>query len=253
MAGPQGYQSRPVTARTLSPPRDCCQEFFEPSSCLLLDGAFPVLSALIISGCSHRLSQMLNEEHLPYNVSSLTVENMKSNGDDLCYWEMAKRFSKVTELVLRDDTEDQSMPFASLRPFLRHNLTRLTLSTYLPLAFQSFDIEEIIRSLPLVEHLDLGTRLKRMNGDSPVGTITLNHFVLFARHCPRLITFGVMVNTSVRNFEDVDSAAILLSELLPIGCEVVSSKYEDQSFLETLTRVRAVKGIAIGLESSVQH
>ncbi|KAG6807968.1 hypothetical protein H0H92_005866 [Tricholoma furcatifolium] len=231
--------------------------------------AFPSLIALTISGCPYDLSILLDDENFPYHIHSLAVQHMPCTDDPVpTYQKIVAKCPAVTEFILHDSHVDSYSPFTSLRPFLSFKLTRLVVKSCNPLSYDATEIEELVRSLPFIEDLDLGTEASRL--DALIGTFTFDHLLLFSTHCPRLTRLGIHLDVSKEcnpsppnfipfsslreldlagsflfdNVHDVDRAAILLSKMLPSRCRCICQYrgYLDsetgETFRRTLSKLR---------------
>ncbi|KAG6828435.1 hypothetical protein H0H92_008009, partial [Tricholoma furcatifolium] len=234
-------------------------------SCQLGTRAFPNLIALAISGCPLNLSKLLDDENFPFHVRSLTVEHMPCTDDPgPTYRKIVSKCPAVTEFVLHDSDSDSYSPFTSLRPFLSFRLTHLVVVPYYQISYDAVQIEELVRSLPLIEELNLADASRLY---SPLGTFTFNHLPLFSLHCPHLTRLSVQLDASVpcnpsppnlvpfaalrelklnqtfifKNIHDVGSAALLVSKLLPPGCQILCSDQASQAFLQALADFRIPK------------
>ncbi|KAG6811969.1 hypothetical protein H0H92_005073 [Tricholoma furcatifolium] len=208
--------------------------------------AFPSLIALTISGCPYDLSILLDDENFPYHIHSLAVQHMPCTDDPVpTYQKIVAKCPAVTKFVLHDSDADSYSPFTSLRPFLSLKLTRLVVKPCNPLSYDATEIEELVRSLPFIEELDLGTEASAL--DAPLGTFTFDYLLLFSTHCPRLTRLGIHLDVSKEcnpsppnlvpfsalreldlagsflfdNVHDVNRAAILLSKILPPHCRCI--------------------------------
>ncbi|KAG6808972.1 hypothetical protein H0H92_002191, partial [Tricholoma furcatifolium] len=143
-------------------------------------------------------------------------------------------------------------------------LTRLVVRPYNQISYDAVEIEELVRGLPLIEDLNLSeaSRLR-----SPLGTFTFDHLPLFSLHCPHLTRLAIQLDASVacnpsppnlvpfaalrelnlnetfafKNIHDVDSAALLVSKLLPPGCQFLCWEEVSQPFIQALANLRLPK------------
>ncbi|KAG6876737.1 hypothetical protein C0993_000773 [Termitomyces sp. T159_Od127] len=174
---------------------DCRGHHPQPSP--FKDGSFRELTVLTVSGCSHQISEILDDKNFPFYVESLIIESMECMEDPSpspVYPKIVAKIPAVTKLEFREIMLDVSSPFASLRPFLSYNLTELRVETYMALAYTAAEVEELVQSLSNIKvlSLDPGTLLLC----PPYGTFTFNHLPLFARHCPKLSYLGILLDTS---------------------------------------------------------
>ncbi|KAG6877410.1 hypothetical protein C0992_010016 [Termitomyces sp. T32_za158] len=216
-----------------------------PPTCTFEDGSFQKLTALTVSGCSHQVSEIIDDKNFPSYIESLTIERLEcvedpSHSPD--YAKIVAKVPRVTKFELREIMRGVSSPFASLRPFLSYNLTELRMETCLALTYSTAEIGELVHALPIIEVLSLNPRHAY-----PVrlfGTFTFNHLQLFARHCPKLTHLGIMLNTSYPcdaprdgavpfsvlkelelgvsfwSLKLSDGAASLLAQVLPNNCKL---------------------------------
>ena len=148
--------------------------------------------------------------------------------------------------------EDEIITWDTIRPLLRcPKITSFTINWATPLTLSQADIEEIASSWPRIEALSLnpGPMLT-----AEPSALTLHALIPFAKHCPNLRELGLYINTSstpatplpdaaqlaeqlgltttpfpqlVRFFsgispiDDHESVALFLSQLFPLGCEIV--------------------------------
>ncbi|KAH0578809.1 hypothetical protein H2248_003004 [Termitomyces sp. 'cryptogamus'] len=200
------------------------------------------------------LSRLLDDKHFPFHIPSLTVESSvcSQNPSFSAYPKIKKKCSRVTDFILRDVIEEKSSLFSSLRGFLSYDLTRLRVDTFMQLAYEATEIEELARSLPKIESLFLAPQ-SHMFGP-PFGTFAFDHLCLFSRYCPNLIKFAVLVDTTqscgtltqdaVDPFallQELDlgstfavdtlsnAAAILLARLLPTYCRFTFDRFHGPS------------------------
>ncbi|KAG6879152.1 hypothetical protein C0992_004826 [Termitomyces sp. T32_za158] len=168
-----------------------------PPPCTFEDGSFRQLTVLTLSGCSHKISEILDDKHFPFNIECLIIESVRCMVDPApapVYPKMVAKVPTVTNFELCETMEDVSSPFASLRPFLSYNLTELRVKTYLALAYSAAEIEELVHALPIIEVLSLDPYTSLLVPRN--GTFTFNHLLMFARHCPRLTYLGILLDTS---------------------------------------------------------
>ncbi|KAG6807263.1 hypothetical protein H0H92_008202, partial [Tricholoma furcatifolium] len=185
---------REIRRNKLSRKRSPCSRKHHISSRFGVD-AFPNLVALTISGCPYVLSIMLDDENFPYHIRSLTVHNMSCTTDPVpTYQKIVAKCHAVTEFFLDTSDRASDFPFSSLRPFLSPRLTRLVVYPNRPLSYDAIDIEELARSLPSIEDLDLGTTA--MIHGKPLGTFTFDHLLLFSSYCPRLTKLGMLLDVT---------------------------------------------------------
>ncbi|KAG6826812.1 hypothetical protein H0H92_014303 [Tricholoma furcatifolium] len=240
-------------------------------------GAFPRLIALTVSGCPLDLSKLFDDENFPFHIRSLQIANRPCTYDPgPIYRQIVTKCPAVVEFVLRDSSVDTYSSFAFLRPFFSFSLTSLTIRPYRELPYSAVEIEELMRSLPLLEHLKLGSNVTSPN--SPRGNLTFDHLVQFSRYCPNLtklsirpnasekcdpsppnlipfanlreldlgLTFGYTGRMSVDDFERIGT---LLSNLLPAHCEVVCNEkycrlqyYDPKEFDRALAHLKRLCG-----------
>ncbi|KAG6882404.1 hypothetical protein C0993_010678 [Termitomyces sp. T159_Od127] len=189
------------------------------------DGSFRMLTVLTISGCPHQISEILDDENFPSHIESLIVESIECTEDPSpspVFPQIVEKIPTLTEFELREMIRDVSSPFASLKPFLSYKLTELRVESYLALAYSASEIEELVRSLPIIEvlYLDPGT----LSSHASFGTFQLNHLPLFARHCPRLAYLGIRLDTSYpcdTSLHDIAPFSVL--EELDLGVSFGSS------------------------------
>ncbi|RPD53877.1 hypothetical protein L226DRAFT_495192 [Lentinus tigrinus ALCF2SS1-7] len=149
--------------------------------------------------------------------------------------------------------EDELLTWNTIRPVLKcSKLTSFQLNWASPLALSQADIEELASSWPHLEVLFLNP------GPMPTAEpypLTLHALIPFAKHCPNIRELGMYINTSdapatplpdpaelarllgltatpfprlrhiyfgISSIADSESVALFLSQLCPLGCQVVS-------------------------------
>ncbi|KAG6909022.1 hypothetical protein DXG01_002295 [Tephrocybe rancida] len=224
-----------------------------PEPPCLSSGAFPSLTALTITQCPIQLARFTEDPHFPVHIRSLSIEVYECMGDEdapnLPYTAIASRCTQLTEVVLRHPSRNFGPIFSEIEVFFVHKLTRLHISSYLPVDFSAEEVETLIHSLVSIEYLHLDLDLGMDDGPDTclVGPFTFHHLAEFVRHCPRLRELGINLDThqcyrpaaphdplppsplhrldvgwSDLPFEFQNSTAIALAQILPNGCEVVS-------------------------------
>ncbi|KAG6823604.1 hypothetical protein H0H92_009690 [Tricholoma furcatifolium] len=234
-----------------------------------LDWGFPSLTVLTVSGCPRNLSKLFDDENFPSHIRSLEVEHMRCTDEPgPIYRKIVTKCPAVVEFVLHDCHVDTYSPFSSLRPFLSFKLVSLAIKPYHELTYNAVEIEDLVRSLPFIEHLDLGSRAQFVG--SALGNFTFDHLPLFSRYCPNLIRLAVQLDASrqynpsppnlipfatlrelnlgftfaFRNMpvECVDGVGTLLSRLLPSHCEVAyfenDPEYDSEGFVQAMSHMK---------------
>ncbi|KAG6815226.1 hypothetical protein H0H87_003879, partial [Tephrocybe sp. NHM501043] len=210
--------------------------------------AFPVLTALTISGCPNQLSQLVDDENFPFHVQTLTIEIVQCRSDPVrALQKIAAKCSQVTNLTLLDTMDAVPSPFSLLRPFVTHNLTKLRVDAKCPLSYALSEIEELAQSLVMLEYLSLDYLVQETTPIPFNPALTFDHLPIFSRHCLKLSQFEINIDISqpcgqslsdivpfsalrelnllgsfvyFRDLFNLESAATLLSELLPSYCRL---------------------------------
>ena len=110
-----------------------------------------------------------------------------------------------------DPPEDELVTWDTLRPILRFaQLTTFELSWFPAPVLHDADLEELAQSWPTLERLSF---LSELPSPRPL-SLTMRALVPFARHCPHLISLGLLVDAT-EGAADISSPSSLSTLLAP--------------------------------------
>lgn len=223
---------------------------FEPQ---LHEGAFPALADLSLSVKVPDITRFLRGSFAPINLTSLYVHALSpASPDDVhdflnavtenCQLLRRLYLDFFTSEDIRTDLEMPTLTWQTLRPVIYcANLVEFEVRWDKPFDLTQADIEELASKWPSIETLMLNCEPMLV---SSVPALDLRALVPFARHCPRLLELGLYLNgdaavdggaLAVTPFAALTRlclgnsplrasgpAALFLSRLCPLGCEVIA-------------------------------
>ncbi|KAG6873643.1 hypothetical protein C0995_013149 [Termitomyces sp. Mi166 len=188
---------------------------------------------------------LMDDEFFPVHIESLALETMECGDDDQTWTELhkttAKRCQDITDLTLYQGVDfDKAASYADLKASFSFKLTQLKIQNYLPLQYTAQELEDLACSLPSLEILELAPNPSNLGS---LGTFSLDHLLLFAQHCPKLVRFGTWIGAArycvappnsvpflaLQELDvgksplescGVDDVAIFLAQILPWTCEM---------------------------------
>lgn len=223
---------------------------FDPQ---LHEGSFPALSDLSISVKLPDVTRFLSGSFAPANLTSLYVHTLSASSPtevhdfltvvtENCQLLRRLYLDFFTSADIRSDPDVPALTWQTLRPVMYcANLVEFEVRWDKPFDLTQADIEELAAKWPSIETLMLNC--EPMHVSSPPA-LDLRALIPFARHCPRLCELGLYVNgdgdfdaasLNTKPFTNLGRlcmgnspvsasgpAALFLSELCPLGCEVIA-------------------------------
>lgn len=223
---------------------------FDPQ---LHEGSFPALADLSTSARIPDITRFLSGSFAPANLTSLYVHTLSATAPtevhdfltavtDNCQLLRRLYLDFFTSVDIRSDPDVPALTWQTLRPVMScSNLVEFEVRWDKPFDLTLADVEELAAKWPSIETLMLNC--EPMHVSAPPA-LDLRALVPFARHCPRLCELGLYVNgdadfdaadLSVRPFASLarlcmgnspiaasGPAALFLSQLCPLGCEVIA-------------------------------
>ncbi|RDB20386.1 hypothetical protein Hypma_012527 [Hypsizygus marmoreus] len=261
----------------------------------LEEGAFPALDTLTACGEAKYLPKFLQDPFFPSSIRGLHLETTDQEPEDVIQSIIASvseacphlevfSFTDVFYLEAADVDSDEDpddippkgvITLRILQPLLTSlRLTTLQIRHRFPISMSDEDVVELARAMPQIEHLFLNETPRE---DRPIEqhTLTLDVLPPIAEACPRLLSLGLYLETSLgyddlplemrafkvlREFhvggsyiesECVDDVALFMVQVLPMGCRVLPDLKGDVSevtrawlrvmdMLPTLARMRDI-------------
>ena len=225
---------------------------FDPQ---LQQGAFPVLTDLSLSAQLVDATRFLCGSFAPSNLTSLYLHTLclASLGEVYEFLTMAAENCQLlirlyldffTSADIRSDPDSPPITWQTLRPVLScANLVEFEVRWDRAFVITQEDVEEMAAKWPSLETLLLNC--EPMHVPTPP-SLDLRALVPFARHCPKLIELGLYLSGTVDSdvvadvgtvtpfkslqrlclgtspISEAGPAALFLSQLCPLGCEVFS-------------------------------
>lgn len=244
----------------------------------LKEGAFPALGDLSLSAKLPDMTHFLCSSFAPVNLTSLYVHTLAAASPDEvhCFLTAVTENCQLlrrlyldffTSMEIRSDTSLPALTWQTLRPVMYcANLVEFEVRWDKPFDLTQADIEELAAKWPSIETLMLNCEPMHVTATP---ALDLRAVVPFARHCPRLTELGLYVNgdaafddgaLAVQPFAGLarlcmgnsplagsGAAALFLSRLCPLGCEVIAGVTWPDGFAirddvldeETLARLNA--------------
>ncbi|KAG6872999.1 hypothetical protein C0995_004131 [Termitomyces sp. Mi166 len=215
-----------------------------------VEGCFPALNTITITGCADGLSAIVCHPHFPASIDKIDILPIACTTGCLTHFNksLADTCTGITEYELYSELDEGGPSIMELRPLFSCRLRILAIQASKPLRFSQVEFRELASSLPDLEELFLNeSPFKILVDESGApGGITLDMLLSISYCCPKLKRFGVLLNTtqpstedvlhvvpfsdSLRDFdigksplslENLEGVAIFLAHVIPSHCEIV--------------------------------
>lgn len=223
---------------------------FDPQ---LREGSFPALADISLSIKLPDMTRFLCGSFAPVNLTSLYIHVLAASSADNVHefltavtenCQLLRRLylDFFTSVEIRSDPELPTLTWQTLRPVMYcANLIEFEVRWDKPFDLTQADVEELAAKWPSIETLMLNCEPMHVTSHP---ALDLRALVPFARHCPRLCELGLYLNGDaaldagalpVQPFASLTRlclgnsplgasgpAALFLSQLCPLGCEVIA-------------------------------
>ena len=274
--------TKPFLARlttTKNGPRDPVR--LTPLELQFSDGSYRALCVITLAGNAQSIARLLRQPFFPSKLTGLHLDMQRQQSPNevrsLLDCVVSTCGSSIKELVFHDydhhrhyqapmprTWEDIVISLDTLKPFLGcAQLTTLEIRHNYPLAFRTRDWEVVASSFPSIENLylnEVAHEIIPQFGHLP----KLDVIAVFARHCPKLVNLGLLVEASDTKYlrgrdrwpvmalkslsvgesyirpHNEEAVALFLARVLSRGCQITSRRQRDDSGWGLVNRMVAV-------------